>query len=297
MDDVKVLLAGGSGLIGSALRRALDTRGDSVVLLGRSGGSPSWDPAAGRISGSLEGFDAVINLAGESIGSGRWNDAKKQAIVQSRVAGTTALATALGACEQRPSVFICGSAVGYYGSRGREELLDESSSPADDFLARVCKDWEAATQPASDAGIRVANLRTGIVLTPEGGALKKMLLPFKLGVGGKLGPGRQYMSWITLNDEVRAILHVLDHNDISGPVNLTAPHPVTNEVFTKLLGEAVHRPAIIPLPSAVLKLILGEELATALLLTGQRVFPKKLEASGFAFEHVTLEAAFRSMFS
>ena len=290
-------MTGASGLIGSAVRRALEERGDKVVALSRSGNTPSWDPSNGIINGSLEGFDAVINLAGESIGSGRWNAAKKTAIRDSRIKGTQALAQALAKCDRKPNVLISGSAVGYYGSRGREELLDEQSSPAHDFLASLCQEWEAATRPAGDAGIRVASLRTGLVLSPDGGALKNMLLPFKLGVGGKIGSGRQYMSWISLADEVRAILFVLDHADISGPVNLTAPHPVTNEVFTKLLGEALHRPAIMPLPSRVLKLIFGSELATELLLQGQRVFPKQLERSGCAFEHVTLEAAFRSLFS
>ena len=291
-----VLISGVTGLVGSALRSALEARGDRVVGLGRSG-QPSWDRANNRVNGSLEGFDAVVHLAGESIGAGRMNDARKKEILDSRTETTRILVEALSACERKPSVLVSGSAIGYYGNRGREELLDENATPGDDFLARVAKDWEAAALPIVDAGIRLAVVRTGIVLSRDGGALKKMLTPFRLGVGGKLGNGRQYMSWITLTDEVRAIMHIIDTPTISGPVNLTAPHPVTNEVFSKLLGEAVHRPAVIPVPSFALKLALGEDLATLLLLQGQRVFPKKLEANGFAFENVTIEAAFRSLFA
>ena len=291
-----VLISGVTGLVGSALRSALEARGDRVVGLGRSG-QPSWDRANNRVNGSLEGFDAVVHLAGESIGAGRMNDARKKEILESRTETTRILVDTLSACERKPSVLVSGSAIGYYGNRGREELLDENATPGDDFLARVAKDWEAAALPIVDAGIRLALVRTGIVLSRDGGALKKMLTPFRLGVGGKLGNGRQYMSWITLTDEVRAIMHIIDTPTISGPVNLTAPHPVTNEVFSKLLGEAVHRPAVIPVPSFALKLALGEDLATLLLLQGQRVFPKKLEANGFAFENVTIEAAFRSLFA
>ena len=291
-----VLISGVTGLVGSALRSALEARGDRVVGLGRSG-QPSWDRANNRVNGSLEGFDAVVHLAGESIGAGRMNDARKKEILESRTETTRILVDTLSACERKPGVLVSGSAIGYYGNRGREELLDENATPGDDFLARVAKDWEAAALPIVDAGIRLAVVRTGIVLSRDGGALKKMLTPFRLGVGGKLGNGRQYMSWITLTDEVRAIMHIIDTPTISGPVNLTAPHPVTNEVFSKLLGEAVHRPAVIPVPSFALKLALGEDLATLLLLQGQRVFPKKLEANGFAFENVTIEAAFRSLFA
>ena len=289
-----VLITGVTGLVGSALRIALEARGDRVVGLGRSG-QPCWDRANNRINGSVEGFDAVVHLAGESIASGRMSEARKQEILESRTETTRILVEALSACERQPSVLVSGSAIGYYGNRGREELLDEASTPGDDFLARVAKDWEAAALPVTDAGIRLALARTGIVLSSDGGALKKMLTPFRFGVGGKLGNGRQYMSWITLTDEVRALMHIIDTPAISGPVNLTAPHPVTNEVFSKLLGEAVHRPAVSPVPSFALKLALGEDLATLLLLQGQRVFPKKLESNGFAFEHVTIEAAFRSL--
>ncbi len=292
---MRVLVTGASGLIGSAVAAALEARGDTVVALGRSSTPVSWNPDAGTISGSLEGIDAVVHLAGESIGKGRWNAAKKQRILDSRVKGTELLVRTVAALEHKPSVFVSSSAIGFYGNRGREELLDETSTPGDDFLADVCKQWEAAAQPITEAGIRLAVIRTGIVLTPSGGALKQMLVPFKLGVGGKLGPGRQYMSWITLADEVRAILHIIDNAEVAGVVNLTAPHPVTNEVFTKILAEVLHRPGKIPAPSFALKALLGGELAEGLLLHGQRVFPKKLEATGFEFESTTLEAGLRSM--
>jgi uncharacterized protein (TIGR01777 family) len=291
---VQVLVTGSRGLIGTALVRALEARGDRAVSLSRGGTQPSWDLASGTIDGSLDGFDAVVHLAGEPLASIHWTAAKMQRIRDSRLKSTDLLAKTLAQTDNKPAVLVSGSAVGYYGNRGREELLDEQSSSGDDFLATLCREWEAAATPASEAGIRVANVRTGIVLSREGGVLEKLLLPFKLGVGGKIGSGRQYMSWITLTDEVRAILHIIDHADVSGPVNLTAPHPVTNEVFTKLLAEAVHRPAFMPLPSPVLRALLGRELADDLFLSGQRVFPKKLEASGFAFEHVTLEAGLRA---
>ena len=281
--------------------RALETRGDQVVPLRRGAGSgtdtePTWDPEHGIISGSVDGFDAVVHLAGEPLAALRWTDAKKQRLRDSRLGGTDLLASTLAKATTKPSVLVSGSAVGYYGNRGREELLDEQSTPGDDFLATLCREWEAATGPASDAGIRVAHIRTGLVLSRDGGVLARLLLPFKLGIGGKLGSGRQYMSWISLVDEVRAILHIIDHDDVDGAVNLTAPHPVTNEVFTRLLAETLHRPAFLPLPSMALRAAFGE-VADELLLSGQRVFPKKLEASGFAFEQVTIEAALRAMLS
>jgi uncharacterized protein (TIGR01777 family) len=288
-------VTGGRGLIGSALETALVARGDRVVRLGRGNANPSWDPLNGRISGSLEGFEAVVHLAGEGIGEKRWTTEQKTRIRDSRVIGTDLLATKLAQVERKPRVLVSASAVGYYGNRGREELLDEQSVPGDDFLARLCVEWEAATVPASAAGIRVAHVRTGIVLTPRGGMLHRVLLPFKLGLGGKISSGRQYMSWITLADEVAAILHVIDHDELVGPVNLTAPHPVTNEVFTKLLAETLHRPAFLPTPLFALKAVYGAELVGTLLCSGQRVFPKRLEATGFAFEHVTLEAALRAL--
>jgi uncharacterized protein (TIGR01777 family) len=292
---MRVLVTGASGLIGTALSDALRARGDTVVPLRRGGGDPSWDPEGGVIEGSLEGFDAVVHLAGESIGARRWTDEQKARIRDSRTVGTDLLARTLAATAAKPRVFVSGSAIGYYGDRGREHLLDENSDPGDDFLAHVARDWEAATAPAEAAGIRVVHIRSGIVLSPTGGVLKKLLLPFKLGVGGKTGSGRQYMSWITLTDEVRAILHVIDHDELRGAVNLTAPHPVTNEVLTKLLAEVLHRPAFVPTPMFALKAVYGNELVVALLLAGQRVFPKQLEASGFTFEHETIEKALHAL--
>lgn len=291
---MRVLITGASGLIGSALTRALTARGDEVVALGRSGGGLSWNPTAGTITGSVEGFDAVVNLAGAGIGDARWTEAYKAEIRDSRVNGTRALAEALAAATEKPKVFVSGSAVGYYGDRGRADLLDEQSNPGDDFLARVCVDWEAAAQPAIDAGIRTALIRTGVVLSPRGGALRQLLVPFKLGLGGKVGRGNQYMSWITIDDEVRAILHIID-GDLSGPVNLTGPHPCTNETFTKMLGEILHRPTLLPTPVFALKLVKGAELVDALLLQGQRVFPKALEADGFEFDATTVEDGLRAV--
>lgn len=299
---MRVLCTGASGLIGTAVRAALTARGDEVVALQRgatagagAGDAPTWDAERGEVHGPLDGYDAVVHLAGEPIGERRWTDEQKAKIRDSRVRGTDALARALAATADKPAVLVSGSAVGYYGVRGREFLLDEHSEPGDDFLAHVCRDWEAATAPATDAGIRVAHIRTGIVLSPQGGVLKRLLLPFRLGLGGKTGSGRQYMSWISLADEVRAILHVVDDTTVDGAVNLTAPHPVTNEVFTQLLAQAVHRPALIPTPTFALKAIYGGELVDALLLGGQRVFPKRLESLGFEFETPTLESALHAI--
>ena len=289
---MRVLITGASGLVGSALRRALIARGDEVVALGRGGGPMSWNPAAGQISADLAGIDAVVNLAGAGIGDARWTDEYKAEIRDSRVNGTAALAKAIATTTDRPSVFVSGSAIGWYGNRGREELLDERSTPGDDFLAQVCRDWEAASQPAADAGVRTACIRTGIVLSRDGGALRQMLLPFKLGVGGKIGRGSQYMSWITLDDEVRAILHIID-GELAGPINLTAPHPCTNETFTKMLGELLHRPTFLPTPLVALRALKGAELVETLLLNGQRVFPKALEADGFEFSATIVEDGLR----
>lgn len=289
---MRVLISGANGLIGTALRRALEARGDEVVALTRGEGGVRWQPRAGRIDGPVDGYDAVVNLAGAGIGDHRWTSDYKDEIRDSRVVGTRALAEALAVSRKPPKVFVSGSAVGWYGNRGREELLDESSSPGDDFLAHVCRDWEAAATPAWDAGVRTALIRTGVVLSPDGGVLKRLLLPFRLGVGGKISRGNQYMSWITLGDEVRAILHILD-GDLSGPVNLTAPHPCTNETFTRMLGEVLHRPTKLPTPVAALKLALGGELVESLMVHGQRVFPKALEADGFDFGAVTIDTALR----
>jgi hypothetical protein len=302
---MRVAIAGSSGLIGSLLVERLRARGDEVVRLVRpatqSDGIP-WDPATGHLSApSLEGFDAVINLAGRNIGAHRWNEEEKLLVWESRVTATRLLAETLASLDRRPSVLINASAVGYYGDRG-DTVLSEADGPGQAFLAELCVAWESATAAASEAGIRVANLRSGIVLSEDGGALGRLLAPlgprwispFRWGLGGKVGSGEHWWSWISIDDEVRAILHVLDSN-LSGPVNLTAPAPVTNAQFTKALGRVLHRPTFLWIPRWVVKLFLGSELADALVLQSQRALPERLLSSGFEFRHETvvdgLEAA------
>ena len=295
---MRIAITGASGLIGTALTSHLRGNGhETVSFVRRPAASPaeiSWDPAAGKLNASdLEGVDAVIHLAGAGIGDKRWSDAYKREILESRTRSTELLAQRLTEVERRPSVFLSGSAIGIYGARGDEEL-DENGSHGTGFLADVCERWEHATQPAQAAGIRTAHLRTGIVLATEGGALKKQLPLFKLGLGGKFGNGRQWQSWISITDEVRAISHLLT-SKISGAVNLTAPTPVTNAEFTKVLASVVKRPALLPIPGFGPKALLGSELADALLFTGQRVVPKALLADGYVFTHSTLESALRDL--
>jgi uncharacterized protein (TIGR01777 family) len=295
---MRVLVTGSTGFIGSALVSALEQRGDHVVRLSRGAGSGegvTWDAHAGTISGAaLDGIDGVVHLAGEGIGEKKWTAEQKRRILDSRVSGTSLLARALSERETRPAVLVSGSAIGYYGNRG-DEVLDETSGSGDDFLADVCRQWEAAAEPAADAGIRLVTIRTGIVLHPSGGVLKKLLLPFRIGLGGRVASGRQWMSWIALADEVGAILHALDHDSIRGPLNLTAPHPMTNAELTKTLGTVLHRPTLLPTPLLPLKLRYGSELVDALLVGGQRVLPRKLEQDGYGFAHPDLELALRSM--
>lgn len=291
---MKVAITGSSGLIGTALAASLRARGDSVLRVLRSPSPPAdattWDPATGAIDPSaFVGVDAVVHLAGVGIGDRRWNDAHKAAVLDSRVDGTTLLSQTLADIDGGPSVLLSGSAIGFYGDTG-DTPVDESSPRGTGFLADVCAAWEASTAAAEAAGIRVAHLRTGVVQSTNGGALKKLLLPFKLGVGGKIGSGRQFMSWITIQDQVSAIEYLLD-NEISGPVNLTAPTPVTNAEYTKALGAAVKRPTIFPVPPFVLKLILGSEGAENLALISQRVVPQVLTEAGFAFAHPDVEPA------
>lgn len=293
---MKILISGSSGLVGSSLVPFLTTGGHDVFRLVRK--SPTadeeieWDPAAGRIDRErLEGIEAVVHLAGEGIASRRWSAAQKVRIRDSRVIATGLLAETLAGLEHPPGLLVCASATGYYGDRG-EEFLDESSRPGDNFLANVCRDWEAACEPARKKGIRVVNLRTGMVLSRKGGALKAMLLPFKMGVGGIVGSGRQFWSWIALDDLVAAIHHTLTHAEISGPVNCTAPHPPTNREFTKVLGKVLRRPTIFPLPAFAARLALGK-MADGLLLASARVLPKRLEETGFRFAYPELEAALR----
>ena len=289
-----VAVSGSSGLVGSALVRFLGAGGHRVSRLVRGpvagADAIGWDPAAGvRDTALLEGLDGVVHLAGENIGAGRWTARRKAAIRQSRVEGTQRLCEALARLARRPKVLVSASAVGFYGDRGDETLREESPAGSD-FLAQVCRDWETATDPAARAGIRVVRLRLGMVLSPAGGGLKKMLPPFRLGAGGRIGSGRQYMSWIALDDAVGAIHHALTNDSLVGPVNAVAPSPVTNAEFTRALARVLRRPAVAPLPAFAARLAFGE-MADALLLAGQRVLPARLQASGYAFRFPDLEGA------
>ena len=301
---MRIVISGATGLIGRALTEALLGRGDDVVTLARPGSrtlpgtTVSWDPSTQTINmaglADVGAIDAVIHLAGAGIADKRWTAGRKAEIRESRIAGTSTLATAAANLESTPSVFISGSAIGWYGSRG-DETLDEGSSRGDGFLADVCVDWEDASAPAKAAGIRTVLARTGIVLSPKGGALAKQLPLFRLGIGGRLGPGTQWTSWISLADEVRALLFLLDDAHVSGPVNLTSPEPVRNEELTRALGRALHRPAVLPVPGAALKVVLGSELVNEALLASQRVLPGALQSRGFEFDHPSIDAALSSM--
>lgn len=285
-------MTGASGLIGRAVVERLRADGHETVPLVRPGAQPSaagapvisWDPATGRIDGSaLEGLDAVVHLAGEPIAARRWSQTQKRRIAESRQRGTALLAGALARLEAPPAVLVSASAIGYYTDRG-DERLDESSSAGTGFLAEVCGRWEAAAAPAREAGIRVVHPRTGVVLSRSGGALAEMLPFFRVGLGGRIGNGRQWMSWITLHDEAAALVWLLDA-DIEGPVNLTAPMPVTNREFTAALARALRRPALLPTPKPALWARLGRELTEALLYSSARVEPSALQAGGFTFAH------------
>lgn len=286
-----IAITGSTGLIGTALTGRLESDGHRVVPVTRSGSHGiHWDPARGEIdAAAFEGIGAVVNLAGEGIAEKRWSEEQKQKIFDSRVEGTTLLAKTLAGLNRPPSVLLSGSAVGYYGERG-DQTLTEGAPAGGGFLAEVCVAWERATEAAEQSGIRVAHLRTGMVLSTKGGALPKMLRLYKLGLGGKLGSGRQQMSWITIDDEVGAIAWLVDH-PISGAVNLTAPQPVTNQEFNHALGQAVHRPTLLPVPKFGPKLLLGAELAEGLLFTSARVVPDALTKSGYPFAHPTLPEA------
>jgi len=295
---MKILITGASGLIGRALSSTLKAQGHTIVSAvrrePRRNDEVQWDPKSGTMAASaFDGIDAVVHLAGAGIGDKRWTNDYKMEILESRTNGTALLANTMAALATKPQVFISGSAIGIYGARADEEL-SETATIGNGFLADVCRDWEAAAEPATAAGIRTVFIRTGIVLSPEGGALKKQLPLFKLGLGGKFGSGKQWQSWISITDEVNAIVHLLT-SSLSGPVNLTAPTPVTNSEFTQVLSKVVSRPAILPIPSFGPKLLLGGELADALLFTGQRVTPNALLADGFVFSHPTLDAALRAL--
>ncbi len=292
---MQVAVTGASGLIGTALVAALRERGDRVTTIGRGTASDvRWDPSAGLLeSGALEGVDTVVHLAGESLGEKKWTVGQKQRILDSRVQGTELVASTIAGLTPQPAVFVSASAVGFYGDRGDEVLTEASSpSPPGNFLSDVCVAWEAATARAEAAGIRTVHLRTGVVLSQEGGALAQMLTPFKLGFGGRIASGRQYMSWVSITDEVGAILHAIDTQAVRGPLNVTAPEPVTNAEFTKALGGALHRPTLLPIPLTPLKARYGAELVERLLVEGQRVLPARLEATGYTFRHPSLGAAF-----
>lgn len=297
---MKIAVSGATGLVGSSLIPFLTTGGHEVKRLVRpssktgsgAAGDLGWDPAKGSIDAAgLEGLDAVVHLAGESIASGRWTDAKKRRIRDSRVISTRLLSETLAKLNQKPKVLVSASAIGFYGNR-EDELLTEASAPGAGFLADVCREWEQATEPAVAGGIRVVNLRFGVILAGQGGALKQMLTPFKLGVGGRIGSGRQFMSWITLDDVIGAIHHALMNDSVRGPVNTVAPRPVTNAEFTKTLGRVLGRPTIFPMPGFAAKLAFGE-MADELLLSGQRVQPGVLLSSGYAFRHAELDAGLR----
>jgi uncharacterized protein (TIGR01777 family) len=294
--SLTVIVSGATGLIGSALVGALRAEGHTVRRLIRSAraaqaGDIAWEPERNQLdAGSLTGCDAIIHLAGAPIAQ-RWTSAHKREIVESRVQSTELIARAVASMPVKPSVVLSGSAIGYYGDRG-SELLDEASTPGNDFLSSVVQQWERAAAPIADAGVRLVTLRSGIVLSGHGGALARMLLPFRIGAGGPIGGGQQWMSWIALADHVRAMEYLLQASNVKGPVNLVATNPVTNETFSATLGRVLNRPAIIPVPSFALELAYGE-MASATILASQRVLPGILAGSGFTFEFPTLEQALR----
>ena len=296
---MKILISGSHGLVGKALVRSLVEDGHEVVRLIRRGHTIGelqieWHPNQGRIDAQqLEGFAAVVHLAGESIASGRWTGEKKRSIRDSRVKGTTLLSEAIAELSRPPAVFISASAIGYYGNRGDEELT-ETSPPGNDFLASVCVEWEAATRPAVEKGIRTVITRFGVILDRDGGALAKMLTPFRMGIGGRVGDGRQWMSWIALDDVINALEFLLLDSTVHGPVNIVAPNPVTNAEFTKTLGRVLSRPTFLPVPAFGARFAFGE-LADALLLSSQRVEPAVLTERGFAPYWPRLEPALQHL--
>lgn len=295
---MRILVTGASGLIGSVLVPFLEERGHTVQRFVRrepgSGAEVFWDPEAGRIDASaVEGADAVVHLAGKNLADGRWTPALKKQFLASRVQGTHLVAMAAAKAKNPPRAVLSASAIGYYGHCGNARIAEQAPA-GDDFLARLCADWEAASQPAAEAGVRVARLRIGIVLSPGGGALAQMLPVFRLGLGGPLGSGRQFMSWIHIRDIAGAILHIIETPSVQGPVNLVSPNPVTNLELTRALGRALRRPALLPAPAPALRLAFGE-MADAALLSSARVFPEKLLQSGYEFAFTDLDAALRDL--
>jgi hypothetical protein len=298
---MQIAVTGSSGLIGTALLAALRQAGHTAIPVLRPGATVGgsalrWDPVAGTIDAAgFEGIDGVVHLAGEGIGDKRWTPEQKRRILDSRTGPTTLLAETLAGLAKPPPVLVSGSAIGWYGNRGAEVLTEASDPPpGGDFAAEVCVQWEAATAAAAAAGIRTVHLRTGIVLAGAGGVLPRMATPFKLGLGGRIGSGKQYMSWIGIEDEVGAILHAIATPQLSGPVNATAPTPVTNAEFTAALGHVVNRPTLLPTPVLGLKLIYGSELVEHLLLAGQRVVPDRLTETGYTFAEPDLDSALRT---
>ena len=296
MSDMKILVSGMSGPIGGELLPALVVSGNKVTRLVRrppqSSDEIRWDPMRSIVPETVSGFDAVIHLAGESI-VGRWTSEKKARMVDSRVQGTRHLAEALARASRKPQVLITASAIGYYGDRG-EETLTEESGPGTNFLAGLCRQWEAATGAAAQAGIRTVQVRIGVMLSTKGGALPKMLTPFKLGLGGRIGSGRQYLSWISIDDVVGVILYALNAGQVRGPVNATAPNPATNSEFTRTLAEVLHRPAIFPMPTFAVRALFGQ-MGDELLLASARVLPSKLQVSGYQFRRPELKTALMSL--
>lgn len=297
---MKILVSGSRGLIGNALVPFLTTGGHTVTRLVRRGSSRGpgqepmvyWDPVLGTIDyEGLEGHDAVVHLAGENIAAGRWNPRQKKAIRESRLHGTRMVCDALLKLRQPPKTFVCASAIGIYGNRG-DAILDEKCDAGAGFLAELCRDWEAETQSLRPRGIRVVNVRFGIVLSPAGGALAKMLLPFKLGLGGQIGSGKQYWSWIEIDDAVGAIDHALKVEHLNGPVNAVSPNPATNRDFTKTLGRVLKRPTVFPMPAFAARLALGQ-MADEMLLASARVMPARLQDTGYVFRYAELEPALR----
>ena len=293
---MNVLMSGATGLLGTVLIPELGARGHRVTRLTRSPRSAddvSWDPETGKIDGALTGTEAVIHLAGESIAEGRWTPEKKRRIIESRRKGTRLLAESIAALPAPPSVMVSTSADGYYGDRGNE-LLTEESGPGSGFLAEVCREWEAAADPAREAGIRVVHPRTGIVLTPKGGALGRTLFIFKLGAGGKVGSGRQYWSWVALDDVVGSFVYALENKAVSGPANVCSPNPVTNAEYTRVLGRVLNRPTVFPVPATAARVALGG-VADELLLASKRMVPTRLEDAGYEFRYPHLEGALRHL--
>ena len=292
-----VVIAGGSGFLGRVLARRMRTDGHRVITLTRQSGVPdaiTWRPdgTPGTLAKDLEGTDVVVNLAGENLAAGRWSEARKQALVTSRVLPTRTLASAINACTTPPRVFISGSAVGYYGARS-DEPVTEATPPGTDFLARICVDWEQEAGAVNTTRTRLAIVRTGIVLSKDGGALQKMLLPFKLGMGATLGSGEQYFPWIHVEDWVSMVMWMIQHDGASGPFNAAAPEPVTNHTFTRTLGRVLGRPALLKAPAFAMRFAAGE--MADMVLHGQRVIPARAAQLGFQFTHRTLEPALRSL--